>query len=250
MFLLCYVSTPLINSRSVEVTLLSTHRVSEAEGGQIAGGEHATCAERRQRSDVVHRLLLGHRRRRRRRGVLPAAEEGLQLQLRWALLHPSLGRQRRAPLSLSLSLSRRFWLLLRPRRRPQSTRLLETGDAAKQSTEGDEKKGLFGDRKRKETRRGKEGGKVAGSQRSPAWKADCCIFRDCFLQISTSLPLRGGRRPSRRRTAAVRSVLDGYIGERRARAAAVAVCPCYGLGVQSEREIVICVSIRNCLGAH
>lgn len=62
---------------------------------------------------------------------------------------------------LSLSALLLSWLLLRPRRRPQSTRLLETGDAAKQSTEGG-KKGLFGDRKRKETRRGKEGGKVAG----------------------------------------------------------------------------------------
>jgi hypothetical protein len=106
---------------------LSTHRVSEAEGGQIAGGEHATGAERRQRSDVVRRLLLGHRRRRRRRGVLPAAEESLQLQLRWALLHPSLsGRQRAQPLSLSLFLSLCAstpvpWLLLRPRRRPRST---------------------------------------------------------------------------------------------------------------------------------
>lgn len=128
---------------------VSTHRVSEAEGGQIAGGEHATGAERRQRSDVVRRLLLGHRRRRRRRrGVLPAAEEGLQLQLRWALLHPSLGgRQRAQPFSRSFSLSLRLYS--RPVAAAAAasastihTRLLETGGRRSEAEhrEGDEKK--------------------------------------------------------------------------------------------------------------
>lgn len=127
---------------------LSTHRVSEAEGRQIAGGEHATGAERRQRSDVVRRLLLG--RRRRRRGVLPAAEEGLQLQLRWALLHPSLGGRHRAqPLSRSFSFSLSLRLYSRPVAAAAAasastihTRLLETGGRRSEAEhrEGDEKK--------------------------------------------------------------------------------------------------------------
>jgi len=139
---------------------------------------------------------------------------------------------------LSLSALLLSWLLLRPRRRPQSTRLLETGDAARQSTEGDEKKGLFGDRKRKETRRGKEGGKVAGCNGVRASGVESRLLylpgllsRDIY-EFAT--PRR--RRPSCRRTAAVRSVLPCWlrIGEKKkARAAAVAVCPCYGLGVQS-----------------
>jgi len=59
-------------------------RVGEAEAGEIAGGEQAR-SERRLRGDVVAGLVLG---RRRRRGVIRAADEGLQLQLRRALLHP------------------------------------------------------------------------------------------------------------------------------------------------------------------
>lgn len=253
MFLLCYVSTPPSNSRGVKIALLSTHRVSEAEGGQIARGEHATGGERRQRSDVVHRLLHA-RRHRRRRGVLPAAEEGLQLQLRWALLHPSLGRQRRTPLSLSALLL--SWLLLRPRRRPQSTRLLETGDAAKQSTEGG-KKGLFGDRKRKETRRGKEGGKVAGCNGVRRGKQIAVSSGTAFARYlrvchsaapSAVMSPYGG-------SAVRRSVLPCWlrIGEKKKGASRcrrrVPVCPCYGLGVQSEREIDRCLDKKEQLGS-
>jgi len=65
-------------------------RVGEAEPGDVAGGEHAR-GERGLRGDVVAGLVPG--RRRRGGGVIPAADEGLQLQLRRALLHPVPGPQ-------------------------------------------------------------------------------------------------------------------------------------------------------------
>ena len=84
--------TSLLIAQS-QVPLLCTHRVGEAEAGEIAGGEQAR-SERRLRGDVVAGLVLG--RRRRRRGVIRAADEGLQLQLRRALLHPRPSPQQEA----------------------------------------------------------------------------------------------------------------------------------------------------------
>ena len=83
--------TSLLIAQS-QVPLLCTHRVGEAEAGEIAGGEQAR-SERRLRGDVVAGLVLG---RRRRRGVIRAADEGLQLQLRRALLHPRPSPQQEA----------------------------------------------------------------------------------------------------------------------------------------------------------